>query len=834
MSKAQTFYDTVNQIASEGIHRGILQLFTKDLSLEGNTMLLGEKPTVNFGSCSYLGLEFDERLKRGAIQAIEEYGTQFSAARIYVSSKHYEELESLTDEIFGAHTLVAPTTTLAHLAVIPVIINDDDAIILDHQAHNSMQNMVNQVKPRGVHVEMIRHNNMEMLESRVKALRQKHRRIWYFADGIYSMYGDATPVDDVYALMEKYPELHYYVDDAHGMSCYGKHGSGYVLSKKPLHEKMIMATSLNKAFASGGSALLFPNKELATKVRNTGAPFLSSGPMQPASLGAAIASAKIHLSDEIYSLQEDLQENIKYTNLMLRKYGMPNVAENNSPVCFVGVSLPAVGFNMIQRLLKEGFYTNLGVFPTVPMKNTGIRFTITRLHTFEQIDNMIGAMAHHFPLALAEEGFNMEKLYKAFKMTPPEEQKIDEKLSVLINQSKFKMEHCSTILDVNKEEWDALLGDRGTFNWEGMNLLENSFKNIVGSREMEVGREKENSKLQTVSELPEDNWEFDYVTVRDLTGKPILTTFLTTSVSKDDIFSAAEISAQVEEKRKTDKYYLCSKTLMCGSLLTEGNHLYIDRESPYWKDALKLLFEKISELQEKYKATVLNLRDFDSNDAEMDSFFAENGFFKMAMPENNIVEDLNWENAENFISDFSKRNRKSIRQEVFKHENKFIIETISEAKTEEIEYFYELYLNVKGNNLGLNTFTLPYKVFENMAKDKNWEMVVLKLKSEFDYTLEQKPVAVVFCFKGKENYNPIIIGLDYTCPREHNAYRQSIYQVILRAKQLGMKKVRLGFSATVEKRKFGAKVSTPCAYLQLKDNYNMEALGTMSAMRKMK
>jgi 7-keto-8-aminopelargonate synthetase-like enzyme len=78
------------------------------------------------------------------------------------------------------------------------------------------------VKSRGVHVEMIRHNRMDMLEDRIKALRQKYPRIWYMADGIYSMYGDASPVNDVYELMDKYPELYYYVDDAHGMSCYGK------------------------------------------------------------------------------------------------------------------------------------------------------------------------------------------------------------------------------------------------------------------------------------------------------------------------------------------------------------------------------------------------------------------------------------------------------------------------------------------------------------------------------------------------------------------------------------------------------------------------------------
>lgn len=806
------FYDTVNDLARQGIDRGILQLTCEDTELSDNVIRLSNRPTVNFGSCSYLGLEFDERLKKGAIRAIEQYGTQFSAARIYVSSKHYFELESFTDQIFGAHTLVAPTTTLGHIATIPVLMQDDDALILDHQAHNSMQTAISIIKHRGVYTEMIRHNNMNMLEEKVKELRQKFRRIWYVADGIYSMYGDAAPVEEIYSLMDKYPELHFYVDDAHGMSCFGKNGCGYVLSKKPMHEKMILATSLNKAFASGGSALVFPNGEWKAKVRNTGGPFLSSGPMQPGSLGAALASAKIHLSEDIYSLQEELHENIKYTNLALKKYGMPSVSENDSPVFFVGVSLPKMAFTMIQRLMNDGFYTNIGVFPTVPIKNSGVRFTITRLHTFEQIENMVAAMAYHYPLALEECEFTMDKVYRAFKMNPPEEKKAEEKVISLINQSlKLTVEHCDNIQKINKEEWDLLLGDRGSFNWKGLQLLEQSFKE---------------------NELQEDNWEFDYFIIRDLTGKPVLATFLTTALCKDDMLSTAEISAQAEAKRISDKYFSCTKTILVGSLLTEGEHLYLDKSSPYWKDALKLLFEKVAILQDKYHAGAVNFRDFDKEDEELTSFFAENGYFKISMPENNVVENMEWNTMEEYIGQFSSRTRRHLRQEVIKNVDKFTVEVIQNPSKETVNEYYQLYLNVKNKSLELNTFTLPYKFFEKLAASPDWECIELKLKKEYDITLEQKPVAVVLCNKGINSYNPILVGLDYQCPREFNAYRQAIFQVILRAKSLGMKSVRLGYSASVEKRKFGARVFTPSAYVQLKDNYNMEALSMLSSLKK--
>ncbi len=295
MNKYHSFYDTVDQIVSYGIEKGILHLHTGKQMLKGTGLSINDRPIVNFGSCSYLGLEFDTRVKDSARDAIELYGTQFSSSRAYISLGLYKELQHLLEKIFDAPCVITPTTTLGHIANIPVMVCDGDAVIMDQQVHNSVQTAVQLVKARGGYIEMIRHNRMDLLEARIKELRSRHKKIWYMADGIYSMFGDCSPVDLIYKLMDQYPEFHYYVDDAHGMSIHGKHGRGFVLRDHDIHQKMVVATSLNKAFASGGGVLIYGNPELARKVANVGGPLLSSGPMQPSALGAAIASAKIHL-----------------------------------------------------------------------------------------------------------------------------------------------------------------------------------------------------------------------------------------------------------------------------------------------------------------------------------------------------------------------------------------------------------------------------------------------------------------------------------------------------------------------------------------------------------
>lgn len=215
MKPGNVINDTVDQIISDGVKRGILHLYTDDDRLNGNHIVLKGKEVVNFGSCSYLGLEFDPRLKEASKAAIDNYGTQFSESRAYVSVKLYKELEELFYKLFDAPCVITPTTTLGHISNIPVLMSSTDAIITDQQVHNSVTTAVKLLSASRTHVEVLRHNRMDLLEERIKLLRNKHEKIWYLADGIYSMFGDTAPMDDLYRLLDTYPQFHLYIDDAH-------------------------------------------------------------------------------------------------------------------------------------------------------------------------------------------------------------------------------------------------------------------------------------------------------------------------------------------------------------------------------------------------------------------------------------------------------------------------------------------------------------------------------------------------------------------------------------------------------------------------------------------
>lgn len=413
----QNLMDAIDLSISEGVKRGILHLNQEGILTTDNQIRINGSNLVNFTSCSYLGLEHDVRLKNAAIAAVEKYGVQFSESRAYVSIGLYSELEELMSKIFGSPTIIAPTTSLAHLSAIPVILDSRDAVIADQQLHNSVLSGINVFRANWpIHFEVLRHNRIDLLFERIEVLQKTHDRVWYFADGVYSMFGDRCPSDEIFNLLNAYPSFHTYIDDAHSMSIMGKHGKGFILGERDIHDRMIVASSMAKAFATGGGILVLPNKEIARKIRACGAPFNSSGPLQPATLGAAVASAKIHLSEEIYALQAELVSRIKYANSLFKETSLPVISNFDSGIFFIGTSRSELAYIIMEKMMKRGFFLNIGVFPAVSKNHSGIRFTITVLQSYEQIEMMIMILNEVFLETLKEHQYTINQIYSAFKV----------------------------------------------------------------------------------------------------------------------------------------------------------------------------------------------------------------------------------------------------------------------------------------------------------------------------------------------------------------------------------------------------------------------------------
>jgi len=797
--KHNNFIDTVDEVLSGAKKEGILHLYAEDKILTGRTIQIKGKEMFHFGTTGYLGLEQDNRIKEAAIQAIRDYGTQFPLSKSYISHPLYSELESKIEQMYGIPPIITKNSTLGHLAVIPTLIRDEDAVIMDHQVHWSVQNACQLLKLRGIPVEMIRHANLDMLEEKIKQLASKCNKIWYMADGVYSMFGDYAQIPELINLTKKYNQLHLYFDDVHGMSWKGKNGTGFVFDAiKELPENIVVVGTLSKTFGASGATFFCKNQKLRDKIKNFGGPLTFSAQLEPASVAAAIASADIHLSPEITIRQQDLADKIAYFNQLLTNGNLPIISKNDSPVFFLGMGTPVTAYNFVHRLFKEGFFLNLGIYPAVPIKNTGIRITLSAHNHKQDIKALADALEYHFPKALEETNNSEYKIRKAFGMHAEKPVMISEpQIQELIIEEK------STIHDMVKSDWNHYMGSQNIFDWEGMVYLENTF------RQQHLD--------------PKNQWDFYYYTVKDNWGNVILMTFCTIALWKDDMLATESVSIQLEEIRKTNPLYLTSKVLSMGSLFTEGKHCYINQEHPLAETALKVLLDKLEEKYNVLNADMLVLRDFEE-DYKYDKTIQEQGFFKINMPESCVVQNGDWTTYEEYAKDLSPRSRKHLSKEILPFERHYDVVIKDKLDKTEIERAYQLYSNVKNNNYAINTFLYPQVVFENMNQSPNWEFILLSLKNN----TEEPFIGVMFCYKNDNHvYVPELVGMDYKWAKEYQLYRQLLFQTIKRANALQLPKIDFGVSASFEKRKLGARIIPKVAYIQARDNFAMEAMNTL-------
>ena len=378
---------------AEGILRGLGHLIAEDEQLGGRFLTLHGRRQINFGSCSYLGLETDLRLKNAACDAVARYGVQFASSRAYVSCPPYAELERLLAAVFETPLVVAQTTTLAHFAALPILIGREDAVVCDQLVHNSVQAVLPTLQAAGTFCRFVRHSRIDRLEEIVRALGERHRRVWYLADGIYSMHGDPAPLAALQDLMSRNEGLHLYLDDSHGLSWSGRHGRGTLLGGGPLPPRTVMVASLAKAFSAGGAVLALPDAETARLIRTCGSTMIFSGPLQPALIGAAIASARVHLSSELTGRQRKLMDRIHLFNALAEARGVPLGSPAATPIRFVKTGDNEETYQMAADLMSDGFYTNTAVFPAVSRRHGGLRVALTVHQSLDDVRGLVDAIA---------------------------------------------------------------------------------------------------------------------------------------------------------------------------------------------------------------------------------------------------------------------------------------------------------------------------------------------------------------------------------------------------------------------------------------------------------
>jgi 7-keto-8-aminopelargonate synthetase-like enzyme len=818
MATAEEMLTAVDEVISDGVRRGLLHNHVEDDALDGRRITVLGRRLVTFGSCSYLGLETHPALRAAVHEAVDRYGTQFSSSRAYASSPLYARAEAELADLFGRPVIVTPSTSMGHIAAMPALITGRDALLLDHQVHHSVHTAAKLAQAGGAAVELIPHNDLRTLERRLQT--STARRVWYAVDGLYSMYADFFPAAELDALAARYDNLWLYVDDAHAASWAGRHGRGYALEhlSPATLERSVVAMSLNKSFAAAGGAITFPDEESRRFVLTVGGPLIFSGPVQPPMLGAIVASAQLHRTPEVAARQAQLGDRIRQFNRLAADARLPLVSTSEAPIRYIGAGVASVAYRLTERLRTAGYFVNTATFPAVPAKRTGARLTLTAHHTEDDVAGVVAALAEHLPAALADEGATVTDLRRAFaRQLRGRPEVLPEPAAapaVPSPRGRLRMEHARSIDELDTAEWDALLGARGAFDAAALRTYEAVFATAGAG-----------AAGQT-----EDAWDFSYWLVRDADGAPVAATFFTTALWKDDLLSPAAVSREVERRRTDDgdPWFLTSSMVAMGSLLTEGDHLYLDRTRD-WRTALRMVLSAARAAEDTAGAAAVVLRDVPDGDEELHGFLLGEGLLRIPVWDT-WTRAVDFADDDGFLAGLTRKQRYHQRNHVLAWESTFRVEVLAGGSRGATalpalvrDRLYGLYRAVHARSFDLNVFPLPRRVLDAVLERPGWEVVLLSLPDE-----PAGPVAFAVQHVNADHVAPLFVGMDYAYVPSHHSYQQLLLQALRSAQRHGVPRVLYGMSADLQKSRFGARRTRRWAYVQATETYHADVLAHLA------
>ncbi|WP_030275266.1 aminotransferase class I/II-fold pyridoxal phosphate-dependent enzyme [Streptomyces sp. NRRL B-24484] len=355
---------------------GMFDIVAAGLGDGRHRSLDGGHEFVNMSSYSYLGLDTHPKLVRAAADAVLAEGAlNTSTSRMRIRFAALRDAEDALSELFDVEAVTVASCAAAAWAALPLLASGlltggtPPLMVFDKNAHFCLNAMKANVADE-TQVVTVAHDDLDALED----LCRKHPQVAYVADGVYSTGGQA-PVADLLRLQEKYG-LFLFFDEAHGISTVGAHGRGVVLETMgAINDRTLIITSLNKGFgASGGAIFLGPrgSQERRDVALRNGGPLMWSQRINTAGLGAVMASAELHLSDELGLLQKRLQQNVDLFDSLL-----PTArAGDGLPIRFVDIGSEEATVALGRALLEQGYYASPIFFPVIARGKAGLRLML--------------------------------------------------------------------------------------------------------------------------------------------------------------------------------------------------------------------------------------------------------------------------------------------------------------------------------------------------------------------------------------------------------------------------------------------------------------------------
>jgi 8-amino-7-oxononanoate synthase len=337
-----------------------------------------------FGSNNYLGIASHPLVRERIMAAIDKWGTGTGGPPML---NGYTSLTKTLEERLAAmkgqeDAMIFSSGFGANLAVSSGLMQKSDVCYYDEHSHASFYDglRLSRCKAR-----RFPHNDIRKLTELVESRRGKTGDIYVGVEGVYSMDGDISDLNEIVLLCRENNAM-LILDDAHGTGVMGPTGRGTCEYFGLCGAADIVMGTFSKSLAINGG-FLAASKGIIDYLRYAARSYMFSAAMPPTTIAAALGALDVIEAEPERLLR--LRENTTYAQRSLNALSWGFELNNPSPILVLPTP-PEIDIRAAAHAFQEaGIFLNPVEFPAVPVENQRFRISIMSNHTTDDIDRLV-------------------------------------------------------------------------------------------------------------------------------------------------------------------------------------------------------------------------------------------------------------------------------------------------------------------------------------------------------------------------------------------------------------------------------------------------------------
>ena len=349
-----------------------------------------------FGSNNYLGLANHPYVKRKTEEAIRKYGVGVGGPPLLNGyTDLHRELEQRLAQFKGTEdAMIFSSGYGANVGLITALANNNSKLIYDSYSHASL---IDGIKMSGINSEQFEHNNMQRLKELLENSKSDDSHdVFVAVEGVYSMDGDTSPLDEVVKLCRSHNVI-LILDDAHGTGTMGLNGCGTAEHYGVKDQVDITMGTFSKTFAVTGG-FIAASKPIINYLRFFARSYMFSASLSPITIASVLAGLDLIKQDKY--LLHSFRDNVNYLNNGLQQLGFDTHSQSG---IFSLRTPPEMNIRKAAYEFHEkGIFLNSIEYPAVPISQQRFRISIMATHTKEDINRLVEAIEEIWSLYTSE------------------------------------------------------------------------------------------------------------------------------------------------------------------------------------------------------------------------------------------------------------------------------------------------------------------------------------------------------------------------------------------------------------------------------------------------